>query len=403
MNTIIEKAPQEWKTVSFKELAKERSSRVDNPGESGYEIYVGLEHLDSGSLIVKRHGSTKDVTSSMKLFKKGDILFARRNTYLRRCSVATFDGVCSGDIIVLQPILTHIVEGFLPILMQFEPLENRIISLSAGAFSKRIKWRQLAEEKIPIPSKEEQQKIVEAVWSIQDNIQKTEKLIETTEKFKQGLLDELLTKGIGHIRFKDTELGRIPEEWEVVKFSDVVEIIGGGTPKTSVPQYWGGDIPWIAIDDIKPNLRYIAETNKTITEEGFKNSSTKLLEPNSLIISARGTVGLVAQVEKTMAFNQSCYGLNGNGKVVNDFLYYLLTAKVEKLRNTSYGSTFNSITKKNFDLFLIAVPNIDEQEKIVKILDSFEVSESEYKENIVRLNILKKKIIDEIISGNLKV
>ena len=131
--------PDGWNKVKFKELAKQKSVRIDNPGESGFEKYVGLEHLDSGELVVKRYGRTSDVTSTMKLFNKGDILFARRNTYLKRVSVAPFDGVCSGDIIVLEPILDHIVEGFLPIFMQFEPFENKIIALSAGAFSKRIK------------------------------------------------------------------------------------------------------------------------------------------------------------------------------------------------------------------------------------------------------------------------
>ena len=124
-------APQGWKKVKFGELAKEKSNRVNNPGDSGYGRYVGLEHLDSGMLLVKRWGSTKDVTSAMKLFNENDILFARRNTYLRRISVAQFDGVCSGDIIVIEPILKEIVERFLPIYMQFEPFENRVISLSA--------------------------------------------------------------------------------------------------------------------------------------------------------------------------------------------------------------------------------------------------------------------------------
>ncbi len=252
-----------------------------------------------------------------------------------------------------------------------------------------------------LASREEQKKISELLLSIEYNIQKTENLIETTEKLKQEVLKELLTKGIGHTLFKDSELGKIPAEWKVVKFSDAVEIIGGGTPKTSVPEYWDGDIPWISIDDIKPNLRYISDTQKTITNEGLKNSSTKMLEEGFLIISARGTVGLVAQVIKPMAFNQSCYGLNGTKNILNDFLYYLLTATVNELRHTSYGSTFNSITRKNFDLFLVRVPEIDEQKEIVRILDKFEMSESYYKENLKKLNLIKKKITNDLISGNI--
>ena len=98
--------------MKFSQLAKEKSNRVDKPNESEYERYVGLDHMDSGNLIVKRWGSTKDVTSAMKLFNENDILFARRNTHLRRTSVARFDGVCSGDVIVIEPILNEIVVDF---------------------------------------------------------------------------------------------------------------------------------------------------------------------------------------------------------------------------------------------------------------------------------------------------
>jgi type I restriction enzyme S subunit len=221
---LIPEPPANWKKVKFKELAKQKSVRIDDPGESGYEKYVGLEHLDSGELVVKRYGSTSDVTSTMKLFEKDDILFARRNTYLRRVSVAPFDGVCSGDIIVLEPILNHIVKDFLPIFMQFEPFENRVISLSAGAFSKRIKWKQLAEEEIFIPPIEEQKKIVETIWSIQDNIEKNDELIRITEKLKRGMLNELLTKGIGHKKFKKTDLGPIPVEWDIIALNEILKI-----------------------------------------------------------------------------------------------------------------------------------------------------------------------------------
>ena len=113
--------------VRLGDLAYEVSERVANPSESGYERFVGLEHLDSGSLYVNRWGSTSDVKSSMKLFKKGDILFARRNTYLKRASVADFDGVCSGDIIVLREYDTTI-KGITLLIMNLEKFWDFTIS-----------------------------------------------------------------------------------------------------------------------------------------------------------------------------------------------------------------------------------------------------------------------------------
>ena len=108
--------------------------------------------------------------------------------------------------------------------MQFEPFENKIIALSAGAFSKRIKWKQLAEEDIVIPSIEEQKKISEVLWSIEENAGKSESLISTTEVLKEGLFNELLTKGIGHTNFKKTEIGDIPDEWDFCGFTDAINV-----------------------------------------------------------------------------------------------------------------------------------------------------------------------------------
>ena len=393
--------PDGWNKVKFKELAKQKSVRIDNPGESGFEKYVGLEHLDSGELVVKRYGSTSDVTSTMKLFNKGDILFARRNTYLKRVSVAPFDGVCSGDIIVLEPILEHIIEGFLPIFMQFEPFENRIVALSAGAFSKRIKWKQLAEEEIVIPSIEEQKKISEIIWSIDENAKKNEGLMSTTEVLNKGLLNKLLTKGIGHKKLKDGESEINPNGWKSFKLSQTINIIGGGTPKTTKSSYWNGNIPWISVEDFDSDIRYLECTKKTITQEGLENSSTRMLPKDSIVISARGTVGLVGQLARPMAFNQSCYGLIGKENISNDFLYYLLLFKLDDLKHKSYGSTFKSITRKDFNLICVDLPNLAEQKQIVKVLDEFMVLISNYRNHIQKLINLKKKLTNDYLSGKL--
>ncbi len=114
---------------------------------------------------------------------------------------------------------------------------------------------------------------------------------------------------------------KFESKWEVVKLSNVIEIIGGGTPDTANPDYWNGNISWLSVVDFNKENRFVDKTEKTITENGLKNSSTKLLNEGDLIISARGTVGALAQLKKPMAFNQSCYGLRGNSKLNNGFLY----------------------------------------------------------------------------------
>lgn len=118
-------------------------------------------------------------------------------------------------------------------------------------------------------------------------------------------------------------------DWTTSKLSDVIEIIGGGTPKRSENKYWNGDIPWLSVADFNNDFRYVNDSIEHITELGLQKSSTKLLDKDHLIISARGTVGCLAQLSVPMAFNQSCYGLNGKeGILDNGFLYYFLKNNV---------------------------------------------------------------------------
>src|SRR5690606_14144463 len=110
----------------------------------------------------------------------------------------------------------------------------------------------------------------------------------------------------------DSELGEIPEGWAVRALSDLINIIGGGTPNRSIAEYWNGDIPWYSIKDL-PNASdiFVIDTDERITELGLKKSSTKLLPENTTIITARGTVGKLALIDKPMCMNQSCYGITG--------------------------------------------------------------------------------------------
>ncbi len=107
------------------------------------------------------------------------------------------------------------------------------------------------------------------------------------------------------------------------KLSEIMHIIGGGTPKTSKAEYWNGQIPWLSVKDFNNDNRYVYETEKTITEEGLNHSSATLLQKDDIIISARGTVGELAMIPFPMAFNQSCYGLRAKREIVDSsYLYY---------------------------------------------------------------------------------
>lgn len=403
----------EWIRIKFKDIAKEKSIRIDNPSDSEYKKYVGLEHLDSGEFLVKRYGSTKDVNSSMKLFKKGDILFARRNTYLRRVSVAPFDGVCSGDIIVINPLSKNIVPEFLTILMQFDVFENRIISLSAGAFSKRIKWKQLIEEELIIPSISEQKKISEILWTIEENIEKTEKLLETTEKLKKGLLNQLLIKGIGHTKFKETEIGEIPEEWEVFKFGEIINISKG----VSYSSEDLSDIQGHILINLKCFNKGGGINPNGIKYYKGKYKETHIVCKNDLIIANTditrdaeviGYPALIPKFEtdKDIIFTMDVSRIDiYNNLVLPKYLYYFLLTNNchEYMVKNSSGTTVLHLNVNSIKTLEIPLPSIKEQEKIISILESFDDNSITYKSHITHLSNLKKKLTNEFLSGNVRI
>ena len=153
------------------------------------------------------------------------------------------------------------------------------------------------------------------------------------------------------------------------KFSEIMDIIGGGTPKTSKSEYWNGDIPWLSVKDFNNDYRYVYETEKTITQAGLDNSSTKLLKRNDSIISARGTVGEMAMIPYPMAFNQSCYGLRAKeGLVDEEYLYYLIKHNVVVLKKNTHGSVFDTITRDTFDGIEVDLPSLAEQKVVASIL-----------------------------------
>lgn len=162
-------------------------------------------------------------------------------------------------------------------------------------------------------------------------------------------------------------------KFKSIKVSAVADPILGGTPKRSESRYWGGDIKWASAKDVaQTSSRYITETLETITEEGVKHSAAKVLPKDTIVITARGTVGELRLLGQPMAFNQSCYGLVSKDNIDNMYLFYALKYITDSIKSASYGTVFDTITKKTFDLLEIPYPSYEEQIKISSILDSLD-------------------------------
>lgn len=162
-------------------------------------------------------------------------------------------------------------------------------------------------------------------------------------------------------------------DWPEIPVADVCNIFLGGTPKRSEPTYWGGSIKWASAKDVANcRTRYLTFTEETITQKGLDSSAAKLLDKNTIVITARGTVGALCMLGEPMSFNQTCYGLVGLPGISSHYLYYALKAAIARIRSISYGTVFDTITMKSFKNLMVPLPSRDQQFAIAHILGSLD-------------------------------
>ena len=202
--------------------------------------------------------------------------------------------------------------------------------------------------------------------------------------------------------FEESELGQVPKGWRACSFIETISVIGGGTPKTSVLEYWNGDIPWFSVVDAPAETDvFVIDTEKHITEVGLNNSSTKLLLAGTTIISARGTVGRLALVGRNMAMNQSCYGLRG--KAGDDYFTYFSTYRlVEKLKQRTHGSVFDTITRDTLAGISVIYPHESAINAFENLLSPIMGRIKENLKQAQTLANLRDTLLPRLISGKLR-
>jgi type I restriction enzyme S subunit len=226
----------------------------------------------------------------------------------------------------------------------------------------------------------EQKAIAHILGTLDDKIELNRKTNETLEAMAKALFkswfvdfDPVRAKAEGRSTglpaeisdlfpdsFEDSELGEIPRGWQCCSFTKLVDVISGGTPKTSINEYWNGSMPWFSVVDAPPGSGcWAIQTEKRITPEGLANCSSKLLPTGTTIISARGTVGKVCLAGRDMAMNQSCYGLRSKAENGEFFCFYLTKSLVEILEARAHGSVFSTITRDTLDGVATISPSLE--------------------------------------------
>ena len=214
------------------------------------------------------------------------------------------------------------------------------------------------------PALQEQTKIADFLTAIDDRISQLAQKCELLEQYKKGVMQKIFSQ---ELRFKDEE-GREFPAWEEKRLGDIADIIGGGTPDTSVKEYWGGNIQWFTPTEIKS--KFARNSIRTITDKGLKNSAAKKLPVGTLLFSSRATIGDVAIALNECTTNQGFQSFIVSSVNSNEFVYYWVLNNRKLFLEKSSGSTFIEISKKEIEKIPIKRPCIEEQTKIAGFLSA---------------------------------
>ena len=293
---------------------------------------------------------------------------------------------------------------FLKYALDFLDLNPYIV----GSTRKKLNQEQMREIRVPLPPLEEQRAIVGVLGVVDLAVVKAGEVIAKTERLKKGLMQTLLTRGIGHKEYKQTPIGTTPKTWQVKKASELFIVETGTTPSTRKPEYWNeGTVNWITPTDLsKLNGKiHIKNSERKITEKALKETSLAVMPKGSLIISTRAPVGYVAVLEEPAAFNQGCKGLipKSHDEILSEFYCYYLLNKKQMLENLSSGSTFKELSKERLQNFNMPYPSFTEQKRIAELLLTVDKKTELERKEKARLERIKRGLMDLLLTGKIRV
>lgn len=331
-----------------------------------------------------------------KRIKNGDLLFSEIRPVNKRFSIVNVYNperyVVSTKLMVLRCTPKIDIEYLRFLLTSQEQLEylQMIAEDRSGTFP-QITFEHISSIWVELPPFDEQKAITSVLSSLDDKIGLLHRQNKTLEAMAETL-------------FRQWFVEEAQDDWEEVNVLNIFSLVGGGTPKTSIDEYWNGNIPWISGGDISQSHKgFISKTEKSITELGLKNSSTKLLPKLSTIISARGTVGKYALLEQEMCFSQSNYGIIPKGHNCYYFVYLLIGFIVDELLSAAYGSVFDTITTRTFESVDLKLPEMTVIANFEKtVIEFFKKKELNTKQ-IQTLEKLRDTLLPKLMSGEVRV
>ncbi|OCG05263.1 restriction endonuclease subunit S [Gilliamella sp. wkB112] len=386
------------KIVKFGDICQEVKLTTKDPISDGFEYYIGLEHLDSNSLTIKRWGIIRDDNPSFtRVFKKGHILFGKRRSYLKKAAIAKFDGICSSDIIVMEPIGDIVLHELVPYIIQSEPFWDFAIRTSSGSLSPRTKWKDLATYTFNIS--EQQGHLLKLFQTMEKTLVASNNLLDACQQKKKVLMQNLLT---GKVRLLNQNGCRFNHKWKVLPLSYFVNCIRGVSYKPND----------ICLVERKDTVRMFRSTN---IQNGLLNDQELIILPGNLVKEKQlliddDLVVCMANGSKSLVGKAAQYVNNGNKYTVGSFcaifrpnnhnnkkfLKFLFESSEysKQLLVILAGSSINNLKGSNIENMEFYVPiKYEEQHQIANILTQVDEEITIIKNKIKSLENIKRNIL----------
>ena len=369
-------------SMKLEEFARE--SRATHKGDKSGVPIVGLEHLIPQE--IKFSGYDVDTENTFtKTFKKGQILFGRRRAYLKKAAIADFDGICSGDITVIEAIPGKVDPLLLPFIIQNDKFFDYAVSRSAGGLSPRVKWEHLKDYEFDLPPIEEQRILADKLWAAYRLKESYKKLLTATQEMVKSQFIEM---------FGDQNTN--DKGWSESLVKDEFKLSMGKTPARNNPECWdNGNHKWVSISDMSSYARYTGDTSEYITDYAIADSGIKPVPKGTIIMSFKLSIGRTAITSEDIYTNEAIMAFaDFDEKKFNiDFLHFLIANKNWLLgaKQAVKGQTLN---KESIGNAKIIIPPIEMQEQFASIYNQADKSEFELRKSIEAIDQVIKSLIN---------
>jgi len=383
-----------WTIMKFGDFVEHIREQVQ-PIPEDSEHYIGLEHLDSGSLHVKHWGTDIELKGQKQRMKKGDLLFAKRNAYLRRIAIAPHDGLFSAHGMIFRPIPQNVLPEFLPFFLQSDTFMNRAIAISVGSLSPTINWSTLKSQEFPLPPKDEQRRIAEILWA-------ADKVIEDWRLVKENLISSqnAILNNTLLVNSNKKNCG-----WKIVPLKNVAKIQTGIAKGKSYKNTNIKELPYLRVANVQDGyldlseIKTICVAEHEIERYSLKYGDVLLTEGGDFDKLGRGTIWR-GEVPNCLHQNHVFSVRTDTSVLIPEFLSYQtgsLYGRRYFLKCSKKTSNLASINSTQVKGFPVLLPSITEQQRLINLIRPIEEHKSQIFEYLTALENLKKSIICRLL------